>query len=158
MMTSGASRREVQARIAAENGSGLAVLVDEVPDAHNRIAMGRGRDRFGLPRTTIHYTWSARIESQLDRIKSQVAGILREMRCRMGSVVTRPAAHPMGTCRMSRTAATGVVDPDLRVHGIDNLYVCGSAVFPTGGAVNPTLTIAALAHRLGGHLARARPR
>jgi choline dehydrogenase-like flavoprotein len=50
-----------------------------------------------------------------------------------------------------------VVDRDLRVHGTPNLYVLGSSVFVTGGAVPPTLTIAALAFRLAEHLARAVP-
>jgi choline dehydrogenase-like flavoprotein len=40
-----------------------------------------------------------------------------------------------------------VVDPDLRAHDCENLWLVGSSVFPTGGAVNPTLTIAALALR-----------
>jgi choline dehydrogenase-like flavoprotein len=39
------------------------------------------------------------------------------------------------------------VDADGRVHGVDNLYVLGSSVFPTSGWANPTLTIAALALR-----------
>jgi choline dehydrogenase-like flavoprotein len=64
-----------------------------------------------------------------------------------------PAAHHMGTCRMSRLADEGVVDANLQVHGAGGLHVVGSAVFPTGGAVTPTLTIAALAMRLADHLA-----
>jgi choline dehydrogenase-like flavoprotein len=46
----------------------------------------------------------------------------------------------------------GVVDPDCRVHGLANLYVAGSSVFPTSGYANPTLTIVALALRLADHL------
>jgi len=46
----------------------------------------------------------------------------------------------------------GVVNPDLRVHGVANLYVAGSSVFPSGGYVPPTLTIVALALRLADHL------
>jgi choline dehydrogenase-like flavoprotein len=61
-------------------------------------------------------------------------------------------AHPMGTCKMGSSDTDSVVDRDLRVHGTDDLYVCSSAVFPTAGAANPTLTIAALAHRLGQYL------
>jgi choline dehydrogenase-like flavoprotein len=41
-----------------------------------------------------------------------------------------------------------VVDPDYRVHSLDNLFVTGTSVFPTYGASNPTLTIVALALRL----------
>jgi choline dehydrogenase-like flavoprotein len=46
----------------------------------------------------------------------------------------------------------GVVDPDCKVFGIDNLYLISSAVFPTSGSSNPTLTIVALAYRLLDHL------
>lgn len=65
------------------------------------------------------------------------------------------AAHNMGTCRMGDEPGSSVVDRDLRVHGVDNLFVLGSAVFPTAGAAQPTLTIAALAVRLAEHLAES---
>jgi choline dehydrogenase-like flavoprotein len=48
-----------------------------------------------------------------------------------------------------------VVDADLKVHGVQNLFVTGSSVFPTGGSVNPTLTIVALSLRLAAHLRRS---
>ena len=60
--------------------------------------------------------------------------------------------HHMGTTRMSDSPRTGVVDKNLKVHGVDNLYMAGSSTFPTGGAANPTLTIVALSLRLAQHL------
>ena len=63
--------------------------------------------------------------------------------------------HHMGTTRMSSSPADGVVDTDCRLHGVRNLYVAGSSVFPTGGAINPTLSIVALAVRLSDHLRQA---
>jgi choline dehydrogenase-like flavoprotein len=60
--------------------------------------------------------------------------------------------HHMGTTRMSESASTGVVDRNCAVHGYSNLHIAGSSVFTTGGWANPTLTILALAHRLGDHL------
>jgi choline dehydrogenase-like flavoprotein len=54
---------------------------------------------------------------------------------------------------MAATPADGVVDPDCRVFGIENLYLAGSSVFTTGSRANPTLTIVALAERLADHLA-----
>ena len=48
----------------------------------------------------------------------------------------------------------GVVDRDGKVHGLANLYVTGSSVFPTSGYANPTLTLVALALRLADHLKR----
>ena len=59
----------------------------------------------------------------------------------------------MGTTRMADAPSRGVVDPQGRVHGIDNLYVAGSSVFPTSGWANPTMTIVALTLRLGDYLA-----
>ncbi len=53
---------------------------------------------------------------------------------------------------MSDDPRHGVVDRNARVHGIGNLYVAGSSVFPTSGYANPTLTIVALALRLADHL------
>ncbi len=64
------------------------------------------------------------------------------------------AAHHMGTIRMARSSKDGVVDRDCKVFGITNLYVAGSAVFPTGGNANPTLTILALSRRLSYRLAQ----
>ncbi len=61
--------------------------------------------------------------------------------------------HQIGLARMSEDPLTGVVDPDCRVHQIDNLYLAGASVFPTGGHANPTLPAVALALRLAEHLA-----
>jgi len=60
--------------------------------------------------------------------------------------------HHMGSTRMSTNPREGVVDENCRVHGIPNLYVAGSAVFPTGGVANPTLTLVAMSLRLSDHL------
>jgi choline dehydrogenase-like flavoprotein len=58
----------------------------------------------------------------------------------------------MGTARMHEDPKQGVVDANCKVHGLANLFVAGAAVYPTGGAVNPTLTLVALALRLSDHL------
>ena len=60
--------------------------------------------------------------------------------------------HHMGALRMSAAPDDGIVDVNARLHTVDNLYIAGSAVFPTGGYANPTLTIVALALRLADHL------
>lgn len=60
--------------------------------------------------------------------------------------------HHIGTCRMSSDPSKGVVNPDCRMHSVENLFVGGSAVFPIGGYANPTFTIIALAVRLADHL------
>lgn len=60
--------------------------------------------------------------------------------------------HQIGLSRMSETPKEGVTDADCRVHGITNLYLAGSGLFPTGGHANPTLPAVALALRLANHL------
>lgn len=61
--------------------------------------------------------------------------------------------HHMGGTRMHASPRHGVVDRDLRVHGVSNLWIAGSSVFPTGAANFPTMTIVALTLRLADHLA-----
>lgn len=61
-------------------------------------------------------------------------------------------AHHMGTTRMSLSPRDGVVDLNARVHGVDNLHVAGSSIFPTGGWAFPTFTIVAMSLRLAEHL------
>ncbi|MDZ4767164.1 MAG: GMC oxidoreductase [Chloroflexota bacterium] len=60
--------------------------------------------------------------------------------------------HHMGALRMSASPEDGIVNADCRLHTVENLYIAGCGVFPTGGFANPTLTLVALALRLGDHL------
>ena len=64
------------------------------------------------------------------------------------------AAHHLGTARMAKDHRDGVVDSDLKIHGVENAWVCDGSVFPTGGNANPSLTICALALRLSEHLSK----
>ena len=60
--------------------------------------------------------------------------------------------HQIGLTRMSASPEEGVVDRDCKVHGVSNLFVAGSCVFPTGGHANPTMPAVALSMRLADHL------
>lgn len=62
--------------------------------------------------------------------------------------------HQMGCARIGASPESGVVDENLRVHGTDNLWVAGAAVFPVCGFANPTYTAMALGLRLSDHLTR----
>jgi len=64
-------------------------------------------------------------------------------------------AHHIGTTRMHSDPRKGVVNENCQIHGISNLFIAGSSVFPTSGATNPTLTIVALALRLADHIKRS---
>ena len=63
--------------------------------------------------------------------------------------------HPSCTTRIGKDNNDSVVDGNLKIHEIKNVYVCGSSVFPVNGITNPTWTIMTLANRLAKHLAKA---
>jgi hypothetical protein len=101
---------------------------------------------FAVLRDALQSTTNCRLEFEDD----ELTAALRNARPLRG--------HHLGTARMASTARRGVVDSDCAVHGLPNLYVASSAVFPTNGHANPTLTIVALAVRLASHLTRLNSR
>jgi choline dehydrogenase-like flavoprotein len=135
----------------------LLINLEQAPDPDNRITLGQTRDPFGLPRAVVHWRWLPRDGAHLARIHALVAEELGRrglgrVEIRAGDPPDPNAHHHMGTTRMHRDPARGVVDEHARVHGLANIFVAGSSVFPTSGFANPTLTIVALALRLAEHL------
>ncbi|MGL5809906.1 MAG: FAD-dependent oxidoreductase [Nocardioides sp.] len=132
---------------------------EQEPAAHNRVVLGDRRDRLGHPLADLH--WSVG-EREFDNARAVLSRFAEGARLGGWGRVAGPAddwrehvvggPHHMGTTRMSVDPRRGVVDPNGRVHGIANLYVAGSSVFPTGGHANPTLTVTALNLRLAHHL------
>lgn len=73
--------------------------------------------------------------------------ILRTMKLKCSDTITA-ANHAFGTTRMSRSATEGVVDTEGRCHGTENLYIADTGIFAGSPAVNPMLTVMALADRI----------
>lgn len=136
----------------------LRGLVEAFPGEGNRVSLLNGFTAQGLPKTKIQYTEdpdTKQVRSDhLGRLESILfsAG-LKEFPRRDSSGAR--SDHSIATCRMSNSAVEGVVDRNLQVHDTDNVFVCSNAVFPNAGAVNPTLTLVALALRLGDRLGSA---
>lgn len=144
-------------------GYQVPLMMEQTPDRNNRVQLGRKRDKFGIARIEINWQlmpndidllWrSLKLFGRdmgalsLGRLK-----MLKERSSRMFSDQIGFGHHHMGTTRMAETADKGVVDPNLRVFGTNNLFVSGCSVFPTGGHVPPTMTIVALSIRLANHL------
>ncbi|MFD1515514.1 GMC family oxidoreductase [Halomarina rubra] len=130
----------------------VGALVGQLPRAENRIALDPDRtDDHGNPVPRVVWNIDDRTRRTLARANQIQEHILAEMgaevRWQVGPENTGPAFHHMGTTRMGTDPATSVVDAELRAHDHPNLSVVSSSVFPTSGAMNPTLTIAALALR-----------
>jgi choline dehydrogenase-like flavoprotein len=134
----------------------LDVLLDDAPQDARRLTLSPARDAFGLPRTRVEYPGPTRYEREGWRaVRADIESRLRPLGVR--SVAERPGpagSHLLGTCRFG-DGDDGVVDADQRHLDVENLYVAGGSAFSTYSPAHPTLTIAALAIRLGEHLRRA---
>jgi choline dehydrogenase-like flavoprotein len=95
----------------------------------------------------------------LDRVDELRDGAIDELRaCEVRpSNLTLLAFHPLGTARADARAAHGVVDSDLKLYGVDGVYVADGSVVPSSLGVNPQITIMGLATRLAYHLLGAPP-
>ena len=141
----------------------LRCHAEQRPNPDSRITLGPERDPLGMPRIVLDWRLDAADRHSVDathRLLGAEVGRTGFGRLRYDLAEDAGGwpddmlgnAHSMGTTRMHRDPRRGVVDENCRVHGLSNLYVAGSSVFPTSGAANPTLTIVALALRLADHV------
>ncbi len=153
--------------LAPRVGSGawryrITMINEPTPNPDSRVSLGDRRDALGMKKLKLHWAIAERDLQGIDRLIGELSrwlgrsGLGRMQYSRPISAETSRSfsggMHHIGTARMSRKPENGVVDPDCRVHGTDNLYVASSATFPTSGYSNPTLTIVALSLRLADHL------
>ncbi len=142
--------------------------MEQEPNPDSRLTVDRGRlDQWGLPAVELDWRIGESTYRSQHRMHLMLQDLLRSIGLdRFESIVLDgddqlPALwdmkHPSGTTRMAADPSEGVVDVNCRVHGVDNLYVAGSSVFPTVGHFNPTLVIVALAARLADHLEQRIP-
>jgi len=125
------------------------------PSVENRVILDKEvKDYFGNPVSNLFLKASEDDVKTRERAKETVLNIYR--RLGVQGVQESPediwSHHHMGTCRMGDNERTSVVDRNLRVHGVPNLFVAGSSVFVTSGSANPTLSLAALSLRLADYL------
>jgi len=136
--------------------------IEQAPNPDSRVVITDKRDSLGLPRLDLKWAIN---EQDVKTFEAGRSAVVNELSAAgIGRFVSEPITmefltknvaghwHHIGTARMSESASTGVVDKNLKVHSVDNLYVSGSAVYPRGGLHGPTMLIIALARRLGRHL------
>ena len=135
---------------------------EQLPNPDSRIQLSAESDSLGMPRVRLN--WSL---NQLDHhtLLTGQHALAREVgRLGIGRLrididaqqaipdTVEGDNHQLGTTRMHQSPRHGVVNENCRVHSVDNLFIAGGSVFPTGGSSNPTLTVVALALRLADHL------
>ena len=139
---------------------------EQKPDFENKITLSNfEKDNFDVPK--INLNWSIKddvfnslrvtleelgeqiIENDIGRVgidKYVYESSFKESNDIFGN------HHHMGGTTMNNKKFLGVVDKNLKINDVDNFYVLGSSVFPSGGHFNPTYTIIQLALRLSDHL------
>lgn len=147
-------------------GVKFQIIVEPEPDPNSRIMLSpTQKDQLGMNRVRVDWRLSSKVQRTFDRTLAILANDMQ--RSGVAQVELDPPIegrkwpkdlegtwHHMGTTRMHDSPKHGVVDRNCKVHGMTNLYVAGSSVFPTSGANFPTITLAALAFRLSEHIAR----
>jgi hypothetical protein len=151
---------------SGEGGWRLVYHAEQKYDPANRISLSGEKDSLGLPKLRVDFRFSEQDAATVvhthelldEDLRNSGAGRLRwtaENRLERVLTSARDGYHQMGGAKMSSNPSEGVVDPECRVHGLENLWVASSSVFPSSGQANPTLTILALACRVADRVAMA---
>jgi choline dehydrogenase-like flavoprotein len=145
----------------------LNVHCEQTPLSAGRITLIPERDALGLQRVRVEWRASALELYSIRRFLNVVRDNFRVLG--LGRIIPDPGIedddgvltaafqesfHHMGGTRMAESAAEGVVDPNLRIFGTTNAFICSTSVLPSTGFANPTHTLLALAVRLASHLAQ----
>jgi len=139
---------------------------EQRPNPESRVSLCQTRDSFGIPRLKVDWRFTQEDISSVVRSCRLIGDELERTRtgrllfdpCRAAERLAESSAvgsHHIGTTRMAASPREGVVDPDCRIHGVRNLFIASSSVFPTSGFANPTLTIVAIAVRIADRLRTA---
>ena len=168
MVAEAASRQEFGSgfspRASETVGLTIGCMTEQLPNPDSRILLSNVKDRFDQRKTIVDLQFTDADRLSAGRMVKAITQSFGQVGIGRVKVLVPErfehwpphrisyGSHHMGTTRMSMDPMTGVVNTDLRLHDIGNIYVAGSSVFPTGSHVPPTLTIVALALRLADHL------
>jgi hypothetical protein len=132
----------------------MLCMAQDLPNPENRVVLDSSKaDVYGAPIPRLFHRYSRRDRGARKALYNVAASVLR----RAGALVRvrKPIdtfSHALGTCRFGSNPETAALDPWCRFFGVRNLFVVDSSFMPTSGGVNPSLTIAANALRVGRHI------
>ncbi len=133
------------------------VIAEDIPQFTNRIYCSDPKDIFGMPQVMIYHRYHSRDIQARTALYKQAKRILRKA----GALFfyTMPIvtfSHALGTCRMGNNKNLSAINPECRLWDIENCYITDASALPTGGSVNPSLTIAANALRVADIILQSR--
>ena len=136
LMKQGKTRDEIRAVLSGPMVFDLQAFYEEKGQYRNRLVERGGTNRFGLPLMTVNYLREDKFPERAQSRLALMKPVAEAMAC--GEVNTKiedPGGHhATSTCRMGETPEQGVTDKDMKVFGVDNLFVCSNAAFPTCAA------------------------
>lgn len=138
--------------------TGLLAMAEDQPRPENRVTIDRRHsDRFGLPQLVIRHRHTERDEAACRALLRRTRSLLHAAGGRVFYTYhIQTFSHAAGTVRFGRDPGSAPLDPWCRFRGVENLFVVDASFMPTGGGVNPSLTIAANALRVGEAIAMDR--
>lgn len=136
--------------------AGLWIVGEDMPQTGNRVTLDdTGKDQWGLPVAHVHYDDHPNDLAMRRHGYRQGRALYEAVGARQVVLAPPfPSSHNLGTCRMSARPEDGVVNRHGRAHEVPKLFVSDGSQFTTSAAVNPTLTIVALAIRQAEHIVR----
>lgn len=156
LMIEGKTREEIDEEVYGKMTVQVQAFFEEKGKYSNRLEAKPELDRFGLPQTTIQFSRTEEdrknTADRLEILKKIIKNMGLEIDEDKTKVQDPGGHHSTSTARMGTDPSNSVTNKDMRVHETGNLYVCSNAAFPTCSAVNPTLTLVAMAFRLVDHL------
>ena len=127
--------------------SGLGIVGEVLPQMKNMVKLHETeRDQYGLPVAHVIFSHHENDKKIVAHAKEKMKEILEAAGGEDIWTADR-TAHLLGTCRMGSDPNHSVVNADCRSHDVPNLFICDGSVFTTSTAVNPSLTIEAIAAR-----------
>ena len=152
----------IKKRKLPSNSADIFLYLDceQYPNIKNQILLNDKKDEFNMNKLSINWSWSTYEIKALSEFSKEInrewenlnLGKLKWLvdfkNAKNLKEIIKDTYHPMGGTRMSNKKTDGVVDKNLKVHNIKNLYIASCSVFPTGGSSNPTMTLILLCLRL----------
>jgi len=132
----------------------IAAIGEVLPNPDNRVSLATESDANGIPVAKVTFSYGDNDRRMIAAMRADGERIIRAAGATR-VLVHEANHHVLGTCRMGNDPETSVVDADCRSHDVDNLWICDGSVLPTVGAVNPSLTIQAIATRTARRLMKA---
>ena len=139
----------------------VGLFMEQMPNPASRVTLSNQRDRLGLLKLVLNWQlcepdWFTFRETEKLFVEAfEQIGAGRRVAAPTYAERRQQVLHSnhhLGTTRMAARSDDGVVNPDCRAHDLENLYLIGGNVFPTGSWANPTFILMALTYRLADHL------